>query len=154
MLQYRTSPMSSLKKFRMSKIDDDHPLIDTVDLDKNVSQTMCRNASHVGYGMRVGHFQVGSVSVFFCFLLITFTYSGNNTALSKITIPKEHSKAETACGKVPYTNHKDKVITLNIHFVLKMGKASSLFMFQPFKILFADKIYLGFFFFSLFLCYC
>lgn len=91
---------------------------------------------------------------FFCFLLITFTYSGNNTALSKITIPKEHSKAETACGKVPYTNHKDKVITLNIHFVLKMGKASSVFMFQPFKILFADKIYLGFFFFSLFLCYC
>lgn len=93
--------------------------------------------------------------LFFCFLLITFTYSGNNTSLSKITIPKENSKAETACGKgkVPYTNHKGKVITLNIHFVLKMGKASSVFMFQPFKILFADKIYLGFFF-SLFLCYC
>lgn len=60
--------------------------------------------------------------LFFGFLLITFTYSGNNAALSKITIPKEHSKAETACGKVPYTNHKGKVIALNIHFCFEDGK--------------------------------
>lgn len=34
-----------------------------VDLDKNVSQTMCKNAPHVGYGMRVGLLQLVLVFV-------------------------------------------------------------------------------------------
>ena len=39
--------------------------MNAVDLDKNVSQTMCRKAPHVGYGMRVGLLQLGPVFVLF-----------------------------------------------------------------------------------------
>ena len=36
-----------------------------MDLDKNVSQTMCRNVPHVEYGMRVGLLELGPVFVLF-----------------------------------------------------------------------------------------